>query len=158
MTRKTLDICRTIVIPSRQRDLDRNQLESLARELEAGRKLEEAAGRNYARTVRRYLANEYPANRRGKPSTAVRDHAIAEAYVLMHEYLSDRYAANKIAAHCRGHGADISAQTVSRIARRGKDKAKTEVASFLLAGQQRYTRESMIEARLNDALRRAAKM
>ena len=157
MTRKELGMQLTAVFPATRKQHDEHILETLCHALELGWAMTEAERKNYAGILRRYLAGDYPTPRRGKPSTAPRDRAIAEAYVLLHDCQRDQLAANRIATHCREHGVAIKAQTVTRIAARWSNEARASVAANLAHGRTTFTRESMIRAQLADALRRAVK-
>lgn len=155
MTRRNLDAHMTLVIPATRKRHDAHILDALCQTLDFGWQMTESERRNYAGILRRYLADDYAPGPRGKPSTAPRDRAIAEAYVLLHDCLHDPLAANKIATHCRQNGVVIKAQTVPRIARNWRREARASVAADLAAGRTTYTRTSMIAAHLTDALRRA---
>ena len=155
MTRKELGMQLTAVFPATRKQHDEHILEELCYALERGWAMTEQERNNYASILRRHLAGDYPSPPRGKPTTAPRDRAIAEAYVLMHDCQRDQLAANKIATHCREHGAAIKAQTVIRIAGRRSKEARASVAAALAHGRMTFTRESMVRAQLADALRRA---
>ena len=154
--RRTLQVI-TAVIPQSQRDCDRGELEYFAGLLDS--RLPIGSERHeFARILRRYLADDYPAKKVGQPKKALRHRAIAEAYVWMHDYQGDELTSNKIASHCRQHGVDIQAQSVGRIARALREEAQEYVTACLTRNWKTYTREAIIQAHLDDALRRAVEL
>jgi len=125
-----------------QEQRDRATLAKFVQRLRNGEALDTSDAKHYAVVLERFLAG-YP-KPRNRPAQRVRYWRSA-LYWLLHDE-GDQYAANHVAAWCRGRKVDVKAATVERDARSAQGRAAGDRVRKSVKGHEHFDHASVVAA------------